>query len=530
MRNYIFKILLFVVLAVAVTACTGMFEKYNSDETSYTEEQQKIDNYWYGMPLVNVQHGIYFNYDWGEGKNWTFQIMQNLNIDLFAGYFHNNKFNDDATNTMYDLNDTWNAKMWEYTYWYAIPEGKKAEDRCQTDMPEFYGVIKIIKVLLLHRISDVYGPVIYKEFGHSKIDGVPDSQRDTYYAFFDDLDQAIEILSDSDNNTGKLARFDILMPDGKKNNKQWMKFANSLRLRLAMRISKVDPEKARTETVKALNSPFGLLEGIDDVVAVNTVNTGYTNPLGEINKVWGEVYMNANMESILTGYEDPRISRFFEPVASETHKGIFRGIRQGTSSNYSESENYSQSSIPQSFNALLMTSAEVWFLRAEAALRGWSDESTKYCYEQGVKVSFARWRSDGVDEYLKSDNIAADYVDDFYPENSIEARCRVSPRWDDGADNETKLEKIITQKWIACYPEGCEAWAEQRRTGYPRLFPVKHNMSNGVIDTEVMIRRLNFPVSIKTLNSSQYEALCKELNGPDTGGTRVWWDTGAPNF
>ena len=70
----------------------------------------------------------------------------------------------------------------------------------------------------------------------------------------------------------------------------------------------------------------------------------------------------------------------------------------------------------------------------------------------------------------------------------------LSPAWDEEASRETKLEKIITQKWIACYPEGCEAWAEQRRTGYPRLFPVLVNKSNGKIDTRTMIRRLNFPV------------------------------------
>jgi len=112
---------------------------------------------------------------------------------------------------------------------------------------------------------------------------------------------------------------------------------------------------------------------------------------------------------------------------------------------------------------------------------------------------------------------------------SAKALCLVSPAWDEEASRETKLEKIITQKWIACYPEGCEAWAEQRRTGYPRLFPVLVNKSNGKIDTRTMIRRLNFPVSIISGNPAQYSALCEYLGGPDTGGTRLWWDTGV-NF
>ena len=133
------------------------------------------------------------------------------------------------------------------------------------------------------------------------------------------------------------------------------------------------------------------------------------------------------------------------------------------------------------------------------------------------------------DAYLESDLLPADFVDTYDMENDITARCQVSPRWLESADRDTKLEKIITQKWIACYPEGCEAWAEQRRTGYPRLFPVLVNKSNGKIDTRTMIRRLNFPVSIISGNPAQYSALCEYLGGPDTGGTRLWWDTGV-NF
>ena len=103
----------------------------------------------------------------------------------------------------------------------------------------------------------------------------------------------------------------------------------------------------------------------------------------------------------------------------------------------------------------------------------------------------------------------------------------MSPRWDESASAEIKLERIITQKWIAMYPEGCEARAEQRRTGYPRLFPVRYNHSKGQsIDTETMIRRLPYPATLETSDPEQYAALVKALGGPDDGGTRLWWDTG----
>jgi hypothetical protein len=173
-----------------------------------------------------------------------------------------------------------------------------------------------------------------------------------------------------------------------------------------------------------------------------------------------------------------------------------------------------------------MTASEIWFLRAEAALREWTAEDIGYCYTKGVETSFIQWGIGNVSEYLESNAVAADYIDTFDSAYNIKARCAVSPRWKPEASDEIKLEKIITQKWIAMFPEGCEAWAEQRRTGYPRLFPILVNRSEGKIDTDRMIRRLNFPVGIKSANPAQYEALCKKLNGPDTGGTHLWWDAG----
>ena len=124
-------------------------------------------------------------------------------------------------------------------------------------------------------------------------------------------------------------------------------------------------------------------------------------------------------------------------------------------------------------------------------------------------------------------NQAKDYTDTFNPELNIKARCKVSPKWNETDDKETKLEKIITQKWIALFPESCEAWAEQRRTGYPRLFPVKYNNSPAhCIDTDIMIRRLNFPGKLQDTDPQLFNSLLNLLKGPDNAGTRLWWDTG----
>lgn len=511
------------------SACTGRFEEYNTDKTGFTEEQKAYDYNTYGIWMNVIQTGIYFNYDWGGGKNWIFQTMQNLSADMFCGYMHDFKpFNAGLTNTVYNLEDGWNGTMWENTYGYIMTEVKKAEDFTRNTYPHLYAATKILKVELMHRVSDYYGPIVYTRFGESHAGVMPDTQEEAYACFFDDLDEALRLLEGYNGKTS-FARFDMLMTENYKTYEQWKRFANSLRLRLAIRIAMADPEKARTEALKSLRDPGGLLETPGHLVAVSASGTGYSNPLGEINKAWGEVFLNANMESILVGYQDPRLPFYFEPATGQGYAGEYRGIRQGTGFNHTRYSEHSKSTVTQTTHAVLMTPAEVWFLRAEAALRGWSSESAATCYQEGVQASFTQWGAGSAADYLASDRRGVDYIDVFTPEYTIEAVCLVSPRWEENASDEIKLEKIITQKWIACYPEGCEAWAEQRRTGYPRLFPVLTNRSNGKIDTQIMIRRLNFPVSILTSNPAQYEALCRYLNGPDTGGTRLWWDK-AKNF
>lgn len=520
---------------IGLTACTDSFEEYNTNQAGFPDQSKEQEFNKYGISLGVVQQGIYFNYDWGGGKNWPFQVMQNLSSDMFSGYVHDfNPFAAGHGNTTYGMQDAWNGSSWDNTYGYIMTEVKKSEDLTEKDYPSFYGITKILKVELMHRISDLYGPIIYTQFG-SKTGSMPDKQSDAYKAFFKDLDTGISMIQAyMDENPGveNFAKFDILTPKSNRTYAEWVKFGNSLRLRLAVRIAMADPALAASEVKKALTDKGGLLQDDEDIIAVSAEGTGYNNPFGEINKGWGEVFLNANMESYLGGYEDPRLEKFFNKAAGGVGeevvpvKGTYKGIRQGTGFNHTNYTGHSRSTVGQTTGAVLMTAAEVWFLRAEAALRGWSAENVQTCYENGVKASFAQWKAKEVAAYLESEKAPKDYEDAFDAAYNIKAVGAVTPKWNTAATNEEKLEKIITQKWIACYPEGVEGWTEQRRTGYPRLFPVKVNDSQGTIDSKVGPRRLNFSVTIITANPEQYSALTSALGGADNCGTRLWWDTG----
>lgn len=531
------KIFLPITCALLMASCTGNFENENTNQAGFTPEQQQLDYQTNLIPLKQIQQCIYYNY--GNG-NWQFQIMQDLDADMFSGYFHDfvGSFND--KNSTYNLNDGWNAFNWTQTYGDGMTAVQTSEKvNTKESYPAFYGITKILKVEMMHRLADMFGPIIYTKFG-SKTGSDPDDLKTAYYQFFTDLDDAITSIRSfqkANPNQETFANADILMPQGMRTYSEWIKFANSLRLRLALRIANVDAEKAKAEAQKSLTDAGGLLEDAKEVVAVDA-SSGYVNPLGTINSVWGEVHMNANMESYLVGYNDPRTEKYFQKSGTDpglvpvihSYEGLYKGVRQGTGVSDNRYGAHSPSTIMPTTNAILMSAAEVWFLRAEAALRGWSSESAKTCYERGVQTSFDQWSAGDATAYLNSDNEPADYIDAFDSNFDAKAQSTITPKWDDAATKEQKLERISVQKWLACYPEGCEAWANQRRTGYPKLFKVVVNNSQGKISTDAMVRRIPFPASIENDNPDQYSKLKAALGGDDTGGTRLWWDTGSNNL
>jgi hypothetical protein len=157
--------------------------------------------------------------------------------------------------------------------------------------------------------------------------------------------------------------------------------------------------------------------------------------------------------------------------------------------------------------------------------------SAQSLYEAGITASFAQNGVSGAATYI-ADNVskAKNFVDVKDATNNGAAVNNVTIAWDNAAGNEVKLQKIITQKWIANFPEGQEAWSEYRRTGYPKLFRILHNTSGGTITTELGPRRVNFPQTEKDGNPGGVATGLAKLGGPDNGGTRLWWDTTGANF
>ena len=295
---------------------------------------------------------------------------------------------------------------------------------------------------------------------------------------------------------------------------------------MIMRIVKYDKKRARKEAEAAIAAPQGLLKSGESFIISGF---GWMHPLYTCSIEYNDIFISANVESILGGYNDPRLAKF---GVAKGDKVV--GVRSGIPGLEETADKYkaliSNINVTSSTPGTVMAAAEAYFLRAEAALRGWNaGGDAKAFYEEGVAASFSDFGV-SLGDYLNSSDIPAPWVDPLVADFNSSAVSTVSPKWGDARTDEERLEKIITQKWIAGFPEGKNAWAEWRRTGYPKLFPVLKNDSQGVITTEFGVRRLPFTLEELSNNPEGYAAAVQLLGGPDNGGTRLFWDVNKGNF
>lgn len=507
-------------------SCTDNFEDINSNPNGATDAllEQDFNNIKsLFTPMFN--NVLVFN------PEWLYQVQQGLQGDVWSGYMATpTPFRGGTNNTTYDLVDGWNGFAWGAAYGNVMANALKVEQRAKGKYDQFYAWSLIIKVEAMHRVTDTYGPIVYSKFGTTDPIIAYDSQEEVYNAMFKDLDFAVADLT-TRANANEASRFvgtDISTYNG--DYKKWVKFANSLRLRLAMRIVKKNPTLAKTEAEKAINHPLGVMTTNDEICKI--VSPNFTHPISTISAAWGDIRMGADMESIMGGYADPRLAVFFDQ--STDFPGQYKGVRTGIEiAAKADHVGFSPiGAIIKSKEIVWMNTAEVYFLRAEGALRGWNMGGTaQSLYELGITSSFGQHALGGASAYI-SDNVktAKAYIDPNFTVNNSAAVNNVTVAWDAAAINEVKLQKIITQKWIAGFPDGQEAWSEYRRTGYPKLFPVLKNTSGGKIDSNLGVRRVNFVQSEKDGNPGGVATGVAKLGGPDNGGTRLWWDTTGPNF
>ena len=532
------------------SSCTDNFEKLNTSNIQVNPAD---------LPFA-AQCTEPMTYCYPPQQN-MFQFWTNLTIDLYGGYFMTP--NGNFTNGDMGENRGHSGGMYENYYLHIFNNTRRIIAQCDASGEKgLSGVMRIVQAYGTLMTTDAYGPIPYSSIlsGENEVYFEFDSQKDLYKAMFEDLNTAItDISAMGESEIAKLKSFDCWCNADKD---LWVKIANTLKLRMALRLSKREAEAGSA----------GMdLKAIATEAAKNTLATVNKDIL--IDKslenemwlmfAWGDCGFNANIVTLMSGLNDPRQPLYMtkntddilnagyskekkddttiyyktddkdkKPVPKTEAVAVaanseYLGIRfasglpakpnsWGNFSGWIQGNNGSSYSMPLP----IMKAAESYFLLAEAKLRwGIGSESVQSLYENGIRVSMTNelayrgsyasvkgYPDGAVDAYINGTSTQIDFKDPANADLSTPAVNKLGVKWDESASNEEKLERIITQKWFALFPLSTEGWAEQRRTGYPRFFPAFVNESNGAVNTDEGVRRVIY-------SSQAYDANAKGVEG-----------------
>ena len=510
MKKYIMMTATFCALLVT-NSCTKNFDKLNTDPTTLSS-----------LPASAIPKA-FARSEW-EGvyaDPGSYELIHSLFTDFWSQYFADG--NGDASDRNV-INQDWIISQWNLMYTVNWPSLKIVIDQTAKTSPAANAIAKVWKVFLFHQHTDLYGPVPYSKAGLGLLSIPYDSQQSIYADFFKTLDEAVAVLKTADKSQQPFGTDDLIYHG---DIQKWLVFANSLRLRLALRVSYVDPVNAKIQAEQAIK---------DGVMMVNTDNAFVDVGPNSINGLadespWENMRMSASMESYLKGYNDPRMQQYYEPSPDD---GQFHGLRNGLTvnqiasavkvngTNLSNINTTRWSPATETVTPLkVMYASECYFLRAEGALNGWNmGGSAKDLYEQGITYSMQQWGitdATAISNYIKSSATPIAITD--YLNSPAVATVPISF----ATDETMERQQIQTQKWIALFPDGMEAWAEVRRTGYPKLYPVVKS-DNPDVSTSDIIRRFTFLNYEYQTNAQAVKAAIPLLNGPDKASTHVWWN------
>lgn len=502
-------------IGMSNVSCTEDFEEINTDKNKIATIGTAELPFLFSKAVSSVP--------------WNDQTAQNLYADQYAQYFANNTAYFPTDRLV--INMDWAQNPWDQQYTGVVPQLQTIFEYTDPGSAQ-YALANIWWVYSFHRITDYWGPIPYFNAGEPGTSVQYDPQSMIYDDFFKRLDTAVTVLNEETNKT-PFGNADLIYGG---NVNKWIKFANTLRLRLALRISDVEPERAQSEAEAAyMGGVFTTSPGDDALAEKNSLSRNRISVMSE----WNEFRMSAAMESALKGYEDPRISEYFIP-AVET--GTYEGLRNGlTPTQLTEAINRVDANshvgprwtapvsggMPDylSTPANVMSTAEAYFARAEGALLGWNMGGTpEELYKAGITNSMYQW---GITDPSVIQNYINSTEQPIPPQDYLDspAISRIPVKFNN-SDKNIQLEQIALQKWIALFPDGWEAWAEYRRRSILDLYPVANSDNPDIPDpTTEKIRRLPFLISEYQTNGDAVEEAIELLGGPDKITTPLWWDT-----
>ena len=480
------KIAAYLLAGTLVTgACTKDFEQMNVSPNKPVEVSS----------AVLLPSGIETSVDryWGHRARF-----ERINLDggmLWVQYLARNIYSDEGDN--YNMSPAYYTNNWKGFYNDALlnfqrivvqsgPEGAAPN-------ANYEGVALVMRSWVFSLLTDIYGAIPYTEALQGTT-ATPiytpqyDSQEAVYAGLLNDLKLANEKLTVG----GPAIAGDILFGG---NIELWKKFANSLRLKLANRQAAKKTAESQAIMAEILADPaqYPIFTSNADYAVLKNAN-GLPS-----NNEWNQVMvqesrtdwnLSKTLVDKLQALKDPRLTVYGQPV-NDQYVGVPNGLPDAIATTYLASGTkigpyFLQTTTP----SVVMSYAELLFTLAEAAADGDIAGEAQSYYEQGIAASFGQY---GL-------TVPADYLTTAGPATK---------------------ENILTQKWLALFGQGIEAWTEYRRTGYPALpapDPRAIFLNDGVLPT-----RLQYPSTEYSLNKTQLDAGITLNGGADDKKTKLWW-------
>lgn len=532
MNNRTMKLFCMLITLPFGYSCTDNFWDINTDKMAF-------------MELTPKEYGELFAKALQGGTDW--QSMDDMSRVSSTLALHNAGYTACGIEAydQYQHNPSWLNAGFLDVYVDCIPAVTSimnvAKEAGNTDV---YNVALIWKVFQLQRVTDIWGPAPYTYAGIGA-ESVPyDSQKDIYYMMFDELTGAVTALTKSLAGNPSLNVFGSNDRIYQGSVAKWVKLANTLRLRMAIRISNIDPAKAKLEGEAAVAAGSLMETNADDALysVVGLANRG--NGMPRMESFFQDV-MSTSMESVLKGYNDPRMAEFWSPVVDDAsiqaapteYRNNIGGYHGFTSGSHPAEYPYFRafSKYGPRFKdgnqfvtpINVMNAAEAWFLRAEGAWLGWNMGGTAQSfYEKGIEISIKQWRgtsysSAAINEYINS--TATPVAPGNYPYYDG-PMTNIPVKF--SSDKTVQYEQILTQKWIALFPDGFEAWAEYRRTRLPKLYAKKYSVNVNINPSAGQVQtRSIFARDENTANAAEVEkAKSLVTGGVDIENAPLWWD------
>ena len=449
----------------------------------------------------------------GRYENWRNSLIYSSTI--VQHHAENNWWAGDT----YNRNDDWSFAQWNQAYGGMVKGVQDiiAQLESEGDSGTHMGMARIMRVFIFHRITDLYGDCPYSEAGQGYTNGILtpkyDSQQDIYMDMLKELEEAVAQIS----GDGALGSADVIYGGSAAH---WKAFGNSMMLRLAMRLTQVDAATAQAWAVKAIAA--GTMTSNDHLASVKhgDGSTGRKNGHGEVFDVDQGSRISTSFMSRMNG--DPRKTRLFMRNADKNQDaanliGMKNGLKNDPYTSLDgidipaagDTTVYAMAATElQSITApmVLQTYAEVEFLKAEAAIRGWISSSDKAHYEAGVTAGMQMLEGIYGTTPISGAEISAFLAGD----GAYKAGGSVAERW----------EQVMDQYFIATYLNEYEAYANWRRSGFPNITATRHP---GSYTAGQFMVRMIYPTAESGSNAANYAAAVAN-QGADSYTTPLWWD------